>query len=115
MSTNAQVLAVWQKALASLVQDDAVDLSVRQLAVLVTVYTNDAPSTVRGLSAVLGLAKPVITRAVDTLEKLDYCRRQPDEADGRSVIIQRTVRGSVYVAALGDVVRKTLPELARPS
>jgi len=115
VSTNAQVLAVWQSALASLVQDDAVDLSVRQLVVLVTVYTNDAPSTVRGLSAALGLAKPVITRAVDTLEKHDLCRRQPDETDGRSVIIQRTVRGSVYVAAFGDVIRKSGLELERPS
>jgi len=111
VSTNLQVLAVWQKAMASLVRNDAPDLTVRQLAILATVYTATAPSTVRGLSAALGLAKPVVTRAIDTLEKHDLCRRQPDASDGRSVIIQKTVRGSVYTAALGDVIRTSLPEL----
>ena len=108
MPTNSQALAFWQGALASLVRDDAADLTVRQLAILATIYTTDAPSTVRSLSALLDLAKPVVTRAIDTLEKYDLCRRQPDESDGRSVIIQRTVRGSVYTAALGDEVKKSL-------
>jgi DNA-binding MarR family transcriptional regulator len=105
---NSQALAFWQGALASLVRDDAADLTVRQLAILVTIYTADTPPTVRGLSADLNLAKPVVTRAIDTLEKHDLCRRHPDESDGRSVIIQRTVRGSVYTATLSDEVRKSL-------
>ena len=108
MLTNSQALAIWQGALASLIRDDAADLTVRQLAILSTIYTADAPPTIRGLSAALSLAKPVVTRAIDTLEKHDLCRRHPDESDGRSVIIQRTVRGSVYTAALGDEVTKSL-------
>lgn len=108
MPTNSQALAIWQGALASLVRDDAVNLTLRQLAILSTIYTADSPPTVRGLAAMLSLAKPVVTRAIDTLEKHDLCRRHPDESDGRSVIIQRTVRGSVYTAALGDEVKKSL-------
>ena len=108
MPTNSQALAFWQGALASLVRDDAPDLTVRQLAILVTIYASDSASTIRALSASLNLAKPVVTRAVDTLEKHDLCRRQPDESDGRSVIIQRTVRGSVYTAALSDEIRQSL-------
>ena len=108
MLTNSQALAIWQGALASLIRDDAADLTVRQLAILSTIYTAEVPPTIRGLSAALSLAKPVVTRAIDTLEKYDLCRRHPDESDGRSVIIQRTVRGSVYTAALGDEVTKSL-------
>ncbi|MDC0655150.1 MarR family transcriptional regulator [bacterium] len=108
MPTNSQALAIWQGALASLVRDEVHDLTVRQLAILSTVYTANTPPTIRGLSAELSLAKPVVTRAIDTLEKHDLCRRHPDGSDGRSVIIQRTVRGSVYTAALGDEIKKSL-------
>ncbi len=107
MNSSAQALLLWQQALASLVRGDSVDLTVRQLAILLTIYASEAPATVRGLAATLGLAKPVVTRAIDTLEKFDLCRRQPDERDGRSIIVQRTVRGSVYTAALADIVHKT--------
>ncbi len=115
MPTNSQALAFWQGALASLVRGDAADLTVRQLAILITIYTADEPSTIRGLSTLLNLAKPVVTRAIDTLEKHDLCRRHPDESDGRSVIIQRTVRGSVYTAALSDDVRKSLLDVGSPA
>lgn len=84
-------------------------MTVRQLAILTTIYASSAPCTVRGLASGLAISKPAVTRAIDTLETLELCRRQPDESDRRSVLIQRTVRGSVYAARLGDVVRAALP------
>ena len=106
--TNSLAVEILHGALASLVRDEVHDLTVRQLAILSTVYTANTPPPIRGLSAELSLAKPVVTRAIDTLEKHDLCRRHPDGSDGRSVSIQRTVRGSVYTAALGDEIKKSL-------
>ena len=39
MPTNSQALAIWQGALASLVRDNAANLTLRQLAILSTIYT----------------------------------------------------------------------------
>ena len=108
MPIASQLLTYWQQAVAGLVRSDDRDLTVRQLAILLTIYAKSKPCTVRGLAADLTISKPAVTRAVDTLEKLELCRRQPDETDRRSVLVQRTVRGSVYVAKMGDLLRAAL-------
>jgi DNA-binding MarR family transcriptional regulator len=61
---------------------------------------------VRGLAARLGVTKPVITRALNALGKQDLLTRKRDEADKRNVIVQRTVRGALYVERLADLVRE---------
>ena len=38
------------------------------------------------------MTKPVITRALDTMGKLELVSRRRDEADRRNVVIQRTPR-----------------------
>ena len=86
--------------LAAQVRSGARDLTLRQLALLAAIYENDTPPTIRGLAADLALSKPVVSRAVDSLEKLGLCRRRPDPDDRRSVVIQKTVRGSVFVDQL---------------
>ena len=80
------------------------DLSARQLAVLLTIYLEAPPHTVRGLAAKLRVTKPVITRALDTMGKLDLVSRRRDAADRRNVVIQRTVKGALYVEKLGDLL-----------
>src|SRR6266508_1174180 len=87
-----------------LVTDAEPDLSARQLAILLTIYLEPPPHTVRGLAAKLGVSKPVITRALDTMGKLGLVSRRRDEADRRSVIIQRTVKGALAVERLGDAL-----------
>jgi hypothetical protein len=62
------------------------------------------PHTVRGLAHKLGVTKPVITRALDSMGKQAIIARRRDEADKRNVIIQRTVKGALYVEKLGDMV-----------
>lgn len=89
------------------------DLSTRQLAILLTIYLDPPPHTVRGLAATLGVTKPVITRALDTLGKRDLVSRRRDEADRRNVIIQRTVSGALYVEKLGDLVAALSRKLPR--
>src|SRR6266508_5939760 len=100
----AQALKLLHDFAYALVQDDEPDLSARQLAILLTIYLEPPPHTVRGLAAKLGVTKPVITRALDTMGKLGLVSRRRDEADRRSVIIQRTVKGALAVERLGDAL-----------
>ena len=100
----AQALRLLHDLAHALVTDGEADLSVRQLAVLLTIYLEPPPHTVRGLAAKLRVTKPVITRALDTMGKIDLVSRKRDPADRRNVVIQRTVKGALYVEKLGDVV-----------
>ncbi len=91
---------------------DMPDFTLRQLAILLTVYLEHPPHTVRGLAKKLGVTKPVVTRALDSMGKQEIIARRRDEADRRNVIVQRTVRGALYIETLGDLViakAKALP------
>ncbi len=102
-------LHLWQTVLVNTVRDDRPDLSMRQMALLLTVYTTSPPHTVRGLAKTLNISKPAVTRALDRLCGIDLARRKRDDADRRNVLIQRTVKGSVYLTELGElIVRKAL-------
>jgi DNA-binding MarR family transcriptional regulator len=70
---------------------------------LICYLTNDK-QTVRGLSAAIRIAKPPITRALDLLEELDLAQRQPDPADGRSVLVHRTARGDAFLRDLSKIM-----------
>jgi DNA-binding MarR family transcriptional regulator len=59
---------------------------------------------VRGLAAKLGVTKPVITRALDTMGRLSLVSRQRDETDRRNVLVHRTLEGALAVERLGDVI-----------
>jgi DNA-binding MarR family transcriptional regulator len=87
------------------------DFTHRQLAILLTVYLERPPHTVRGLAQKLGVTKPVITRALDAMGKQALIARRRDETDKRNVIIQRTVKGALYVEKLGDMVARKALEL----
>ena len=87
-----------------LVRDEEPDLTSRQLSVLLTVYLEPPPHTVRGLAVKLGVTKPVITRALDTMGRLGLLKRRRDESDRRNVLVQRTLEGALAVGRLGDVV-----------
>lgn len=100
----SQALKLWQDVTLDLVRDGETDLSARQLAILLTVYLEAPPHTVRGLAAKLAVTKPAITRALDTMGKMGLIGRKKDENDLRNVLIQRTVEGALWVERLGDFV-----------
>jgi DNA-binding MarR family transcriptional regulator len=83
--------------IVALVRRDGADLSARQLGVFLTCYLNDGGHTVRGLAAELNVSKPAITRALDRLGELDLARRKVDPMDRRSVLVQRTTKGSAFL------------------
>lgn len=57
-------------------------LTCRQAAVLLTVRSNPG-LTIGALAGALGLAKPIVTRAVDKLEAFGLVRRTTDPMDRR--------------------------------
>ena len=97
----------------ALVTDGEPDLSARQLAILLTIYLEPPPHTVRGLAATLKVTKPVITRALDSMGKIGLVARRRDEKDRRNVVIQRTPKGALAVERLGDVLIAKARELPR--
>ena len=76
----------------------------RQLTILLIVYLEQPPHTVRGLAERLGVTKPVITRALDTMSIMKFVKRKRDETDRRNVLVQRTVEGSLYLESLAELV-----------
>ena len=102
--SEIQALDLWRRAIVASVRIDAPDLSARQMALLLTVYLIPPHHTVRGLALALNISKPAVTRAIDRLSELGLVRRKPDENDRRSVHIQRTVKGSVFLREFGELV-----------
>lgn len=100
----SQALRLWQQVVLSEIRDDAPDLTMRQMAILLTIYLEPPPHTVRGLAARLGVTKPVITRALDTMGGLKLVARHRDENDRRNVLVRRTVEGALYVERFGDAI-----------
>lgn len=102
--TTAQSLRLWHDVSLAMVKDDEPDLSVRQMCIVLTIYLEAPPHTVRDLAAKLGVSKPVITRALDSMGKLGLVTRRRDERDRRNVLIQRTVGGALYLERLADTI-----------
>ena len=100
----SQALHLWHDVIFDLVRDSGTDLTTRQMAVLLTVYLAPPPHTVRGLAEKLGVTKPVITRALDTLGRLGLLTRRRDHADRRNVLVHRTLAGALTVERLGDAI-----------
>lgn len=103
----ADALRLWQQVTLAQVRGDMPDLTLRQTAILLTVYLEPPPHTVRGLAASLGVSKPVITRALDTMGAMKLVSRRRDERDRRNVLIQRTVEGALHLERLGDLIIET--------
>ncbi len=99
-----QALELWRRTMNLCVRSDAPDLSARQQAILMNVSLKRGPHTVRGLAESLNIAKPAVTRALDTLSRLELVRRVRDEKDLRNVFIERTQSGVVYLRTLATQI-----------
>ena len=107
----SQSLRLWQQVTLSEVQGGEHDLTMRQMAILLTVYLDPPPHTVRGLAGKLNVTKPVVTRALDTMGAMKLVSRHRDENDRRNVLVRRTVDGALFVERFGDVVIAKAEEL----
>lgn len=93
----------WRRAAVRAVRAEGPDLSMRQTALLLTVYAADPPRTVSELADELGVAKPVISRAVDTLAGFGLLERRRDAEDRRKVFVERTDAGAAYLRAQAEL------------
>ena len=94
---SERALQNWMHTLIGYVQSGQPDLTNRQMALMLLVYLTSGPHTVRGLANSLGVSKPVITRALNTLGSLGYLRRVRDEADRRNVFVAKTKTGQEFL------------------
>src|SRR5277367_3475390 len=99
-----QLVGILRDTTVALVRRDGPDLSARQLGVFLTCYLQDGAHTVRGLASDLNVSKPAITRALDRLGELDLARRKVDPMDRRSVLVQRTPKGSAFLRDLRTIM-----------
>jgi DNA-binding MarR family transcriptional regulator len=102
--STGKALKLWHDVSLAMVRDDEPDLSVRQMSILLTIYLEAPPHTVRDLARKLAVSKPVITRALDTMGKLELVSRRRDDKDRRNVLVQRTVKGALYLERLADSI-----------
>jgi DNA-binding MarR family transcriptional regulator len=109
----SQALKLWHDVSLAIVREHGADLSPRQISILLTVYLETPPHTVRGLAEKLDVTKPAITRALDTMGELGLLSRRRDDRDRRNVIVQRTVEGALYLEKLGDLIVAKAQDLPR--
>jgi DNA-binding MarR family transcriptional regulator len=112
---HTEALSLLHDLSLAIIRKGGPDLSSRQLCILLTIYMEAPPHTVRGLAAKLRVTKPVITRALDSMGDLDLVSRRRDDADKRNVIIQRTVKGALFLDDLSETMvaqARQLPNVA---
>ena len=108
-TSRTESLEFWHRVTLQSVRSDMPDLSPRQLAMLMTIYLEKGPHTVRSLAAHLQITKAAISRATDSLCKLGYIVRQPDYRDKRSVILTRTSAGIHFLSQFADLIQAERP------
>ena len=75
------------------------------MPVLLTVYNITQPShKVRELADELNISKPAFTRALDRLSEFGLVRQKPNETDRRSIEVQRSVKGSVFLSEFSEMI-----------
>ena len=98
--TGQGLLPQLHHTMLAMVRREQPDLTARQLAVLLCVYLDDGPHTVRALAQELNVCKPSISRALDRLGEFDLARRKVDPTDRRSVFVLPTPAGRAFLAGL---------------
>ena len=104
MMRLAPTLNRWMTTLVDYVRSGEPDLTNRQMALMLVVYLNPGPHTVRGLAGALNVSKPVVTRALNRLGALGYLRRQRDDSDKRNIFVARTPRGAAFLEEFGQFI-----------
>lgn len=98
------ILMPWRDVMVDTVRLDRPDLSMRQWALLLTVYLTPGPHTVRRLSEELEVPKPAISRALDALGIHGLVKRARDKGDKRIVLVQKTEEGSLFIEQFAGIV-----------
>ncbi len=85
---------------------------------MLTVYLESGPHTVRALAQRLGVGKPAIVRAIDTLQEVGLVERRPDPADRRNIFVVGTEAGAERLATYAASIARNIAaitQVSRPS
>jgi DNA-binding MarR family transcriptional regulator len=110
-SGERKALDIWRDINTRTIKADGPDLSARQTALLLTVHLDEERYTVRELSKRLGLGKPAIVRALDSLQAMGLLRRVRDPNDKRSVLIEPTLEGSEKLNSIAQILYSSFSSL----
>lgn len=108
-------LSGWMRTLINYVRSGQPDLTNRQMALLMLIYLTPGPHTVRGIAATLGVSKPVVTRALNSLGSLGYLRRERDQDDRRNIFVVRTKDGTQFLENFKRYLRASEGSPSRPA
>jgi len=112
---NKQALGLWLDVTSRSVQSDGPDLTARQTALMLTVYLEAGPHTVRALAQQLGVGKPAIVRAIDTLQDVGLVDRRPDPVDRRNIFVVGTEAGAERLSTYAAFIARNIAEITQAS
>jgi DNA-binding MarR family transcriptional regulator len=102
-------LVVCCRILLRVTRQDCHELTIRQLAVLLTCYLLDEDHTVRMLAARLRVSRAAVSRMLGHLVGEGLIKRQADPSDGRSVLFERTLSGWLFLDRLKTPALSSTP------
>jgi DNA-binding MarR family transcriptional regulator len=80
---------------------------------MLTVYLEAGPHTVRALAQRLGVGKPAIVRAIDTLQDVGLVERRPDPADRRNIFVVGTEPGAERLSTYAASIARNIAEITQ--
>ena len=108
---DRQALGLWLDVTSHAVRAAGPDLTARQTALLLTVYLEVGPHTVRALAKRLGVGKPAIVRAIDSLGDAGLVTRVPDPVDRRNVFIEGTAQGAAQLCDYARNIARNITQI----
>ena len=109
---SLRALSFWHGVLATGLHELPYDLSTRQMAILLHVYLQPPAHSIKSLSEILNISKPATCRAISALERGRLVKRMRDKIDKRNVVVQRTVKGSVFLSEFAEVILKVSKKMS---
>lgn len=109
---TARALNLWHRVSVGALKDMTLDLSARQMAVLLHIYIAPPPHSIKTLAEQLSVSKPALCRAVDVLESAGLAKRAADRRDGRNIMIRPTGKGARYLSAFAGIILQASKKLS---
>ncbi len=100
---NRKPLTLWRDVMLAALELP-IDLSTRQMAILLTVHLEEGPHSIKFLSKSLGISKAATCRAIDVLENVNLLRRAADKHDKRNILLLPTAKGSTFLQEFASII-----------
>lgn len=110
---DRQALSLWLDVTSRSVQANGPDLTARQTALMLIVYLEPGPHTVRGLAQRLNVGKPAIVRAIDTLQDAGLVGRAPDPKDRRNIFVVGTEAGAAHLSTFAAAMARGIAQITQ--